>query len=190
MKSREFPIRAVKPIALSLLVSIFAVLPSTTLAAKFSDSIICGDYGLYLNGWITTAETPIPTWATAVMTSDGKGRLKNLDGTFNVGGCVIVKLGGKGTYSVAPNGTGTAAVTAKVTGTPEINTACGPSSFDPSLLSDPIIFDFALVSIGEDAFKIVGTSWKNKKGESVLAFGSNGRAEQQEKRPRFCDKLD
>jgi hypothetical protein len=188
MKSQDFPIRAVMPIALSLLVATFSVLPSTTLAEKFSDSSICGDYGLYLNGWITTAETPIPTWANAVMTADGKGRLKNLDGTFNIGGCVIVKLGGKGTYSVAPNGTGTAAVTAKVTSTPEINTACDPSSLDPSLLSGPIIFDFAFVSIAQDAFNIVGTSWKNKKGESILGFGSDGRAERQGKRPRLCDK--
>jgi hypothetical protein len=185
MKSRDFPIRSVMRIALSLLVAIFVVLPSITLAAKFSEATLCGDYAFSMNGWVTSELGPAPLWGTGVMTANGKGRLKNAEATFNIfGGCVVLNMAGKGKYSVNSNGTGTGFVVVAPTAPPVVDETC---NIDPSLLGgDSAKFEFALTAIGEDSFDMAGTAWKDADDNSVLPFGGSGQAQRQGKRPKSC----
>jgi hypothetical protein len=82
-------------------------------AADFNEASIQGSYSLSLNGTITFAggkQLFLPTWSVGVMQADGAGHIVAGEFVGNLGGCVILKQAGTGTYSVNPNGTGSGEV--------------------------------------------------------------------------------
>src|SRR5512144_3196829 len=71
-------------------------------AAEFTQASVQGSYSLFLNGTITFAggkQLFLPTWSVGVIQADGHGVLDPVEAVVNVGGCVILKQVGKGTYS-------------------------------------------------------------------------------------------
>lgn len=75
-----------------------------TEAADFNEASVQGPYSIFLNATITFAGGKplfLPTWSVGVLQADGQGRLDPVEAVVNVGGCVILKQVGTGTYSVA-----------------------------------------------------------------------------------------
>jgi hypothetical protein len=149
-----------------------------TEAADFNEASVQGPYSLFLNGTITFAKGKplfLPTWSVGVIRADGAGHIVAAEAMVNVGGCVILKQAGTGTYSVNPNGTGRAEaeLTSELVGAP--NAQC--PSLDQGLLVENVqfAFDFA---INADELDVVGTSWEGPNGP-IVAFGSSGQAKPQ-----------
>lgn len=79
---------------------------------QFDERSLRGTYGFSAAGTILPPALPQPTPAVAVgtMTFDGRGACSISD-TINIGGTSASRTSTSGTYSVAPDGSGTMAVT-------------------------------------------------------------------------------
>lgn len=161
----------------TLSAGILALAAGRAEAADFTQSSIQGSYSLSSNGTLTFAggrSLFLPTWSVGVFQADGAGNIVAGEVVVNVGGCIILKQTGTGTYSVNPDGTGRAElqVTSEPVGAP--NAHCPPLQ---GLLAENVryAFDFAINAEGLD---VVTTSYEGPNGP-IAAFGSSGQAKTQ-----------
>ena len=149
----------------------------TAEAADLNQASIQGSYSLSLNGTITFAGGKslfLPTWSAGVVQADGAGNIVAGESMVNVGGCVILKQAGTGTYSVNPNGTGRAEV--QVTSEPvgALNAHCPTLQ---GLLAENVQYAFDFV-INAEGLDVVVTSYDGPNGP-IAAFGASGQAKPQ-----------
>lgn len=80
--------------------------------ARFSPRDLRGNYIFSFQGTLVNTQTaqPIPVAALGVMTFDGEGRIPRATRVLNLGG-QIVRASSTGTYSITPEGLGTATFT-------------------------------------------------------------------------------
>src|SRR5205823_1009907 len=102
---------------------------------EFSNADVRGPYGFALDGFVATAAGSTPAAAVGRFVADGAGTIYNGVRTLVVGGAATHQTF-RCTYSVAPNGTGTA--------TCEVMTG--------GVVTGTEHYDFVIVDNGEEAF--------------------------------------
>ena len=88
---------------------------------NFSNADLKGDYSFFLDGFLTADGQLVPVAASGQVEADGDGNFTNAVRILNVGG-VVFRQEASGTYTVNPNGTGSAeltVVTVDPTGIPD-----------------------------------------------------------------------
>lgn len=148
-------------------------------AKTYNAKQLKGSYSMVMSGMITFVGgtvVSLPTWYSGEFKADGRGKITAIEGTFNVGGCFIVRLSGTGTYSVNSNGTGSAPTTVSVEPL-AASAACPSLGFTfPSSIG----FDFVFSLLDKKSGHIVITSLKDAAGNSIAAFGASGEAVRQD----------
>jgi len=118
-----------------LVVWSFGLVQPASAARDFSDADVRGSYGTALDGFVATAAGSAPAAAVGRFVADGAGTIYNGVRTLVVGG-TVTRQTFTCTYSVAPNGTGTA--TCKV--------------LTGGVLTGTEHYDFVIVDNAEEAF--------------------------------------
>src|SRR3989442_15629183 len=114
-----------KRLLLSLLtmgIVVVASVPGTEANDGFTNADVRGPYGFSLDGTIVSGTTAVPVAAVGLFVADGNGNLTEGVRTLSAGGVVLHQTF-TCTYSVSPNGTGSAVCTILTGGT-------GTESFD------------------------------------------------------------
>jgi len=153
--------------------------------AQYSNASLSGPYAFNLDGMITfMAGQPamLPTWSIGTISADGAGTLTAIESVMNVGGCVIVRQSGTGTYTVAASGLGQASGQATTTAVEPIGTPNAPCpALDPALLPMTSTLRFEFV-IDDTSVNLLAISWEGPAGP-MAAFGASGRSVPQASTP-------
>ena len=117
-------------------------------AAKFGVQSLKGAYAGALSGASAfTTLGYVPDWVVVRFVANGNGGLRpNVIATYNLGGCVILRLSkGEGTYRVGGTGLGSATVTFSELGAPRLvgSAACDGFTSLLTAVEAPITFTFA-----------------------------------------------
>ena len=148
----------------------------------FTDRAVKGPYTFHLEGVVTFVggqPAGLPTWAVGRFVADGQGNLSEIESTLNVGGCVVIRQTGDGTYAVERNGTGSAETTLTNDVVEPVGGANAPCpALDTSLLAKQVGFSFEF-AINPQGLEIVGLDWTDANGVPIVAFGSQGAAQPQ-----------
>lgn len=141
--------RKLAPRALGAVVGLACLGLAMPADARFNDASLQGSYVGAFSGTITyvptdpgeigVADLAIPTWTVARFVANGRGQLRSVKVTYNIGGCVILELNGNGTYNTDRFGSTTATVNLSPASnqTPAIFCAL-PFDFSPG----PVEFEF------------------------------------------------
>jgi hypothetical protein len=105
--------RFLKRVPLIVVVCLSGLGLATPATAQFNNASVQGVYVGALDGALALSFPDyLPTWSTVRLVANGRGAVQQATATFNIGGCIIIRLsGGTGRYTVRPSGTGTATVT-------------------------------------------------------------------------------
>lgn len=94
-----------KLLSLAILGAVLICVPA--MAQRFKPSDLRGDYSFHFQGTLIQGTNALPIAAVGVLTLDGEGKVTKATRFLNVAG-VVVKQSATGTYTLEPDGTGTA----------------------------------------------------------------------------------
>lgn len=167
-------------VSATLLATMLALTVSNPAEAAFSKKSLRGDYAYALDGAVTFQggqSVGLPTWATGVIRSDGKGKITLRSAMINIGGCAIIEMEGDGNYKLDKTGYGSASSLVTIVNIKPVGDTNAPCPALPLALApgDSIgfDFDFSIFSKGK-GINLVGTSWTDEFGAPIAAFGSSG----------------
>lgn len=107
------------PIALLVLGTLAVPAAHAKQGDTFGDSDVRGDYSFAFDGVLIIEGQPVPIAASGQFEADGEGTYTNFVRIVNVGGGLVLRQEGFGTYSVNPDGTGSAEFTVMTVDPPE-----------------------------------------------------------------------
>ncbi len=162
-------------------------------AQAFQNPALRGSWAYRFEGaatFIGKRPLGLPTWAVGTLKTDGAGNVTALDGTFDIGGCGVLKEElVDGTYTVNQNGTGSADITVSTTlvdGSLNENCPVTVTGFIQSLVQNvgniKFSFAFAIVRPRQE-IEIIGLNLTTEDGVPIVAFGAHGTAQHQLPQP-------
>jgi hypothetical protein len=98
-------------IVLLLLVTLGVPAAHAKQGDTFGDNDLRGDYGFAFDGVLFLEGQPVPIAASGQFEADGKGTFPNFVRYVNVGGGLVLRQEGFGTYTINPDGTASAEFT-------------------------------------------------------------------------------
>jgi hypothetical protein len=85
----------------------------------FCDADLRGDFSFAFDGVLFLEGQPVPIAASGQFEADGDGAFSNFVRYVNVGGGIVLRQEGFGTYAINPDGTGSAEFTVMTVDPPE-----------------------------------------------------------------------